>query len=226
MEPTQTEYNKVRQVARQYEKNGYKVVIKPQRNDIPSFIKNYEPDIIAKSESDNVVIEIKRRADFATIEKLRETADIINKRANWRFELIVISGSEESSEQRRKSTQELGQDDITNNLSTVHEMLQKGYLDSAFLLLWGTFESIARQLLLIDNKNLNNKTPLVLIKTLFSFGYLTRTDLDNLENLFGTRNQIVHGYKATNFDKKNIDKLIAIVKKLEKEYDNLLNSTK
>ncbi len=82
-------------------------------------------------------------------------------------------------------------------------------------------ESLSRQLLLEDKNKLSNKMPLVLIKTLFPFGYVTRTDYENLEKLFQIRNQIVHGYKSNEPDKKLVQKLISITEKLLTEKDNI-----
>lgn len=223
METRQTEYNKIRQVAKDYEKNGYKVIIEPRRGDIPSFIKNYQPDIIATSDNDNVIIEVKTRTDFSTIEKLADIADIINKTEKWRFELIVTTTKQETQTETEKITLELEQREIEENLKSVKSILEQNLFPSAFVMLWATLESISRQLLLIDKKNLNNKAPLVLIKTLFSFGYLTRTDLENLEKLFVIRNQIVHGYKTKGLDKKTVERLLTIVEKLISESGDAAN---
>src|SRR5438876_11043331 len=116
METRQTENNKIRKVAKDYEKKGYKVIIEPSRGDIPSFIKNYQPDIIATSDNDNVIIEVKTRTDFSTIEKLRDIADIVNKRENWRFELIVTTTKQETLSETEKRTLELEQSEIEENL--------------------------------------------------------------------------------------------------------------
>lgn len=217
MEARQTEQNKIRQVAKDYERNGYKVIIEPRGADVPSFIKNYQPDIVATREDDNVVIEVKTRSDFSTIEKLRDIADTINKRENWRFELIVTTSKQETQTETDKLTIELDLVEIEENIKSVKAILKQDLYSSAFVLLWATLESIARQLLLEDKKKLNNKAPLVLIKTLFSFGYLTRTDLESLEKLFIVRNQVVHGYKAKGLDKKTVDRLLSIVEKLKEE---------
>ena len=224
METKQSENNKIRQVAKDYEKNGYKVIIDPNRSDIPSFINDYQPDIIATSENDNVIIEVKSRTDFSTIEKLADIADIINKREKWRFELIVTTTKQETQSETEKITLELERNEIEQNLKAVKSILKQDLLASAFVLLWATLESISRQLLLVDKKNLTNKAPLVLIKTLFSFGYLTRTDLDALEKLFIVRNQIVHGYKVKGLDKNSIERLLVIVEKLINESSDSTNS--
>jgi Holliday junction resolvase len=223
METKNTEYNKIRQVAKDYEKSGYKVIIKPCGTDIPSFIMNYQPDIIATSETDNVVVEVKTRTDLATIERLKDIAEIVNKRENWRFELIVTTSKQEITSENEKINIDLDIAEIKRSIDEVKRLAVQNFNGAAFLLCWANLESLSRQLLLEDKKNLNNKSPLVLIKTLFSFGYLTRTDYENLEKLFQVRNQLVHGYRTTDLDKKSVDKLISIIDKLLIEKDNIDN---
>jgi uncharacterized protein YutE (UPF0331/DUF86 family) len=223
METKNTEQNKIKQVAKDYEKNGYSVVIEPHGSNIPSFIKGYRPDIIAMSDNDNVVIEVKTRADLSTIERLKDIADVINKRENWRFELIVTTTKQEAKTETTRLNVDLDLSEIKRNLEQVKKLAEQDLLTAAFVLCWANMESISRQLLLEDKKNLSNKTPLALIKTLFSFGYLNRTDLESLEKLFQTRNLLVHGYKATNLDRKTLDKLIAISDKLILEKEKIDN---
>lgn len=219
METKNTEQNKIRQVAKDYEKNGYSVVVEPRGNKIPSFIKGYQPDIIAMSDNDNVVIEVKTRADLSTIERLKDIAETVNSRKNWRFELVVTTTKQEIRTETSRLNVDLDFSEIKSNLEQVKQLAKQNLLTVAFVLCWATLESISRQLLLEDNKNLANKTPLTLIKTLFSFGYLTRTDLESLEKLFQIRNLVVHGYKTTNLDNKTLERLLSITDKLilEKE---------
>src|SRR5688572_7547567 len=81
---------KVQQVATDYARKGYTVIVGPTKKELPPFVKNYQPDIIARSERDNVVIEVKTRSRFRTIEAISEVAEVINKQKTWRFELIVV----------------------------------------------------------------------------------------------------------------------------------------
>jgi len=217
MEPKNKEHTKIRQIAKDYEKNGYRVIIEPRGADIPTFIKYYQPDLIATSDKDNVVVEVKARTDFATIERLRDIADIINKRESWRFELIVTNSKQENQSGINSANIDIEISEIEKNLKEVKTIAKQENFLAAFILCWANLESLSRQLLLEDNKKLDNKMPLVLIKTLFSFGYLTRTDYEGLEKLFQIRNQIVHGYKSSELDKKSMDRLITITEKLLKE---------
>jgi hypothetical protein len=214
METNQTEHIKIRQVAKDYEKRGYKVIIEPRGADIPSFIKNYQPDLIAKSEKENVVIEIKTRSDFLTIEKLRDIADIINKKGGWRFELIITNPKQQKEIEEHRINQDFSITEIENNLNEINSLIKQNLLSAAFILCWANLESLSRQLLFEDKKDLTNKAPLVLVKTLFSFGYLSRRDYETLEGLLQTRNQIVHGFKPASLDKNSARKLLNITERL------------
>jgi len=217
METRNIEHRKISQVAKDYEKNGYKVIIEPRGADIPTFIKNYQPDLIATSDKDNVVVEVKARTHFTTIEGLLDIAELINKRENWRFELVVTSSKQELQSEIEKKNIDLEISEIENNLKEIKSMAKQGLYSAAFLLCWANLESLSRRLLLEDMKKLRNKMPLVLVKTLFSFGYLNKSDYEGLEKLFQIRNQIVHGYKSRELDKQKMDRLIIITEKLLKE---------
>jgi Holliday junction resolvase len=217
METRTTEINKIKQVARDYEKKGYNVKIEPKGNDLPSFIQNYQPDIIASNENETVVIEVKTRADMATIEKLKNVADLINDRKGWRFELVITTSRQETESKRGPLLEGLVITKIDETLNETKELIKLKYYNAAFILTWSYLESLSRQLLLDDKKNLSNRNPLTLVKTLFSFGYISRRELETLEQLFEIRNQVVHGYQASGLDKNSIDKLLDIVEKIAKE---------
>jgi Holliday junction resolvase len=219
METRQEEYNKIRQVAKEYKKKGYAVIIEPNGNDIPFFIKHYQPDIIATSPADNVIVEVKTRSDFASIEKLRSIADVINKRDNWRFELIVTNTKQDNLSNTNRINTNPDITEIKKKIKEIKTIVKQGFYSAAFILCWANLESLSRQILFEEKKELNNKMPLVLIKTLFSLGHLTRTDYESLKKFFFVRNQIVHGFKAKDLDKKTVERLILISEKLLKETD-------
>ncbi|MBN8856574.1 MAG: hypothetical protein BGO55_24010 [Sphingobacteriales bacterium 50-39] len=211
------EQNKIKQVARDYEKRGYRVIVEPKGKDIPSFIHNYLPDIIASNDSENVVIEITTRSDMAAIEKLKDVADLINERKGWRFELVVTTSRQEVESIRKPQLEFIKTTDLSRVLSEVKTLTKLKFFREAFILSWSCLESLSRQLLLDDNKNLKNKNPLTLIKTLFSFGYISHKELDLLEKLFDIRNKVVHGYLASDLNKSTIEKLTDIIEQIVKE---------
>lgn len=223
MKTENTEYNKIRQVAKDYEKNGYNVIIEPRGNDIPTFIQNYEPDIIATNEKETVIIEIKSRDDLKTIEMFKDIADIVNKKEKWRFELIVTAPKKKIETEKSGLNNDYEISEIRTNLLQVKGLLNQGIIQASFILGWANLESLSRQLLLKDKKNLTKKDTLVLIKTLFSFGYLTRADYASLEKLFQVRNRIVHGYKSYSLNDTSVNQLLDIIEKLLAEKNDITN---
>ncbi|MDF2189841.1 hypothetical protein [Paraflavitalea sp. CAU 1676] len=217
METKTTEISRIKQVARDYEKKGYNVIIEPKGKDIPEFIKNYQPDIIASNKSETVVIEVKSRADISAIERLKNVADVINEKSGWRFELIITSSKQETESKGRPLLEGLQINNLDKLLKEIKELSKLKHYNAAFVLTWSYLESLSRQLLLNDKKNLKNRNPLTLIKTLFSFGYISLPELRTLENLFEIRNQVVHGYQSSDLDKNTVEKLVDIVDKIAKE---------
>lgn len=223
MEAKTSEDKKIKQVAEDYIKNGYKVIIEPFGTDIPIFIRNYRPDLIATNDKEKVIIEIKSRSDFKDIEQLRDIADIINKQDEWRFELIVINSKEVDLSESNSLNINLNIREVENGINDVKKLFDLGLYSAAFVLSWANLESIARHLLLEDRKDMTNKITLVLIKTLFSFGYLNRSDYESLGRLFIVRNQLIHGFRPNDLNRNTTEKLILITDKLLNEKDKLFS---
>ena len=221
MKTKNTEQATIQQVAKRYEGKGYRVVIEPRGLDIPSFVKNYQPDLIATSDNDNVVVEVKSRSQLSAIPGLRDVADVINKTEHWRFELIVVYSERENDSNSVELNIDYDTTEIARSLQEVKGMDRSEHYAAAFILCWANMESLSRQLLLEDKRDLSNKMPLVLVKTLFSYGYLTRMDYEELEKLSRVRNQVVHGYKSDELDKRAIDRLVSITEKLLIEKESL-----
>ncbi len=58
------EHRAQKTVARRYKSLGYDVVEHPAPDRLPSFLRGVTPDIVARSDSDNVIIEVKRHASL------------------------------------------------------------------------------------------------------------------------------------------------------------------
>ncbi|RDU37298.1 hypothetical protein DRW41_05445 [Neobacillus piezotolerans] len=83
---------KIKEVANEYSQKGYTVFTNPQLgNDTPEFLRNYSPDIIAISENDKVVIEVRNKYSLSQSKELENLASVIDHQKGWRFELIVIN---------------------------------------------------------------------------------------------------------------------------------------
>jgi REase_AHJR-like len=82
-----------RNAARKYRKLGYSAAELPAAGDMPAFLHRFAPDLVATSEDDKVVLEIKRAADLKGSNEIKELAAVIDRQAGWRFELIALAAS-------------------------------------------------------------------------------------------------------------------------------------
>ncbi len=51
-------------LAEEYRDKGYEILIHPNLEDLPDFLRNYRPDMIARREDEAVVIEVKSRSSL------------------------------------------------------------------------------------------------------------------------------------------------------------------
>ncbi|AWN51691.1 hypothetical protein [Methylobacterium sp. 17Sr1-1] len=80
-----------KRIARQYRSLGYDVVERPEPRQLPDFMRDTAPDLVAHSATDNVVVEIKRHATLKGSNDLVGLAERVSGRPDWRFELIVLA---------------------------------------------------------------------------------------------------------------------------------------
>jgi hypothetical protein len=72
-----------RNAARKYRKLGYSAAERPAAGDMPAFLHGFAPDLVATSEDDKVVLEIKRAADLKGSNEIKELAAVIDRQAGW-----------------------------------------------------------------------------------------------------------------------------------------------
>lgn len=184
---------KTKEVVRDYKNEGYIVIENPSKNDVPDFLKNFQPDIIAKKDNDNVIIEIKistllNKNNFLELE---EIASRINAQENWRFELIFTNPKdfEENFEEEFLNERQL------NSRIEISKNLVDKDINIAFLSLWTTFENASRKV--TESESFKNKTISGIIKKLYSKSIINHIEYNNLDTFVKLRNNISHGYNST-----------------------------
>ncbi len=196
--------------AREYENKGYRVVREPDGAQLPDFFAGVRPDLIAYSDRENVVIEVKLGAALPQSRDMVSLADAVNERPGWRFELIVINSS------MREEPAGLDWWEIRRRIADARELVddQEG---AAAVLAWSAAEAIMRLIARREKISLGSTqkdTPLFLVKKLFSLGLLSREDYDVFAEGMQLRNQIVHGYRVPMPIREEVLTLIASIERL------------
>lgn len=193
---------KIRELAKDYEKKGYIVYINPKQTQLPNFLKGYEPDLIAKSDKENVLIEVKTRNDRFELKKFEKIAQEIDNRKNWRFEIVFTNTKEKFLNEKYQNT--LNEISINNRIIEIKKLITINSYEAAFLLSWATIEAVIRQKLHDEIIGLSNKTTLSVIKKMFSLGMLNQRDYRELQKANAIRNTLIHGFEQP------IDKIIIL----------------
>lgn len=180
----------IAKVAEDYRRRGYMVAVMPTGSDLPEFFAGYQPDLIARSPTESVAVEVKVGTRTSVAERFQEIAERINRQPGWRFSLVYISPSEpehvmEADPAPLPQLQERAREADT--------LLQANQPEAAFLLYWSTVEGSLRLLGRRAHLPLENLPSSALIRELYSSGELSREDFEALMRLLPVRNSLVHG---------------------------------
>lgn len=196
---------KIKQIANEYNSRGYKVIVSPSYRDVPSFMTNYRPDLIAMSDNDNVVIEVKTRKNLLKEGSLKLLAEEIDRHSNWRFELIVTNPKD--SLNMRDDTKLANLETLKSRVNEAERLYEERKYESSLLLLWSAIEGYLRNIAINESINIEGKSALYLLKKVYSRGYFSNTFFNSLNNSLKVRNSIAHGFQAK-LDSRNYETLI------------------
>jgi hypothetical protein len=73
------EQSALARVAADYRRRGYEVRIEPRGADVPPFLEDFMPDMIAIGPSESVVVEVKTGTRTSVVERLRDIAERVNR---------------------------------------------------------------------------------------------------------------------------------------------------
>ncbi|WP_396637874.1 hypothetical protein [Maribacter sp. R77961] len=199
---------RIKEVANDYTLKGYDVIIYPNHTNLPNFLKNFEPDILAKKDDFNVIIEVKTRNNQTDFKKLEFLAKEIESRKNWRFELVFTNPRVKQIKTNEFTV--LSELAINNRLLEINKLIEIESFEASFLLSWATIESVLRKKL-NDEKSKTDKSPtLSVIRNMFSLGLINQHDYKTLQKSNSLRNNLIHGFEQ-NIDRNSVQKLVQII---------------
>ncbi|SRR6266567_1348576 len=213
---------KIQEIANDYETRGYRVLIEPSTEELPPFLADFHPDIVAYGPQDSIVIEVKVGTRTAASERFRELAETIRQNPGWRFSLVVV---DPQSDEVAPSTQLLfDREKIITLLKEADELVKQGGKMAAFILLWSSVEAMLRHIASREGLPLERVPSSALLKELYSLGLLSPDGLDIALRAFSVRNSLVHGFEAPELD-ASFGELHLLVQELLAEFDQAGHST-
>jgi uncharacterized protein YutE (UPF0331/DUF86 family) len=212
----------VSNVAERYRQRGYDVIIEPAPQQIPKFLKDLRPDLIATKGHDHVVVEVKAREALRNSDSARQMADLVGKEPNWRFELVLLSN--QSTQLSNYDTQPLPIARVKDLIARARQERESGDAELAFMTAWIAAEAVLR--LFAAKNGLTNPiwSPAALLKQLVFEGAISREQFNALNGMQVLRNRVVHGFQPPQISKETFDLLIEITEALLAEAANDVTS--
>jgi hypothetical protein len=210
-----TEYESLEALAGQYRRAGYDVVIRPERDQLPAVLRRFQPDMIARREDDNVVFEMKSRAELVTDNQLAQFAEYVAKLKGWRFEVQVI---EQPKEHLQRPAAPLSVEEALRRLSSATLLLKANDGESALVVAWSAFEAVLRQLSWQADIVISPWNGRRAAKELVMRGAITRSDYDLFMRGLEARNHVVHGGATARPVKPLVRSVISAVRRVASEF--------
>ncbi|MCH8291891.1 hypothetical protein IH992_12420 [Candidatus Poribacteria bacterium] len=209
------EKKRIQEIAQEYQAKDYDVTVCPKQSQLPDFLADYHPHILARRDDETVVIEVKLGTSLTESQYLPELAQAIQEHSGWRLELVVINLKEDIAPIENANS--LDAQDIAHAIRETKELLESHHLEAALLLAWSTAEATLRLLASKEEIPLRRYDALYLLKQLATYAAISREEYNSLMNTMRLRNAIAHGFKSEKFN-------VALVKELMETTNQLLQS--
>lgn len=205
------EADKIETLASEYRAKGYHVHVHPDRAQLPDFLADFQPDVIASSPEGNVIIEVKSARDFDP-EHARKLAEFVEGQPDWRFEVALVNLPVAPDV---PAEEELAADDQVNQLIDDAELLaNQKQIKAAALLAWSAVEAILRKRTRSAAPELERQSSARVLKHLYSLGEVEPDLYEDLSRLMEFRNAVAHGF-APKSGTPSLPEVISAVRRLQ-----------
>jgi len=183
---SQLERKRLLDIAREYQEKGYHVEM--ESSNFPEFLQGHEPDLVVTSNEDNVIVEIVSSQSINNRTRLGQLAETVESMPGWRFELVVTNP-------RTKTYEDISIEECRNRLWEAHTLYEQRMTISSLLIAWSATEALLRKLANTEKLSRQIRSPVRLVKTLYSLGVLSRSEYESLNKAAQARNTAIHGFE-------------------------------
>jgi Holliday junction resolvase len=213
---TEPERRRLLELAREYRKLGYAVIIEPTEDQLPDFLATLQPDMIANNKRENVVFAVKSQRTLPTSLELKDIAQAVQGKKDWRFELVVTNPREKDGI-TTASDSLLNRSEVLYRLQEAQHLSEQEHGEAAFLLVWSAAEAVLRRLVVKAAIAPERDTSEAIAKNLFAYGLLDKEQYETLVEGVKVRNSLMHGYQNPQAYAIILNKLLHITEQLLKE---------
>lgn len=200
------------QVAKEYRRKGYDVVVQPKPTQLPRTFARLAPDILARRGDEVVVVEVKSKESLRKAPLASELAKAVQAQPGWRFELVIANpehqivmpgGAEAWQEQ-----------EVRQRLQEAQGLFDAGHQEVALVLGWSAAEAAMRLAMLREGMPLDRSDAAYLMKQLAFEAVLSRDEYNVLWRAMEMRNAVAHGHSPPELDPRAVRNVLAITSRL------------
>jgi hypothetical protein len=207
-----SERQRARAIAEEYRSRGYTVIEDPSPEQLPDFLSNFHPDLLARKGDEATIIEVKSRSSLAKDSQIRDLARLLHSRPNWNFELVIAGDDTPFGD--LEDVRPFKKEDILQGIETAEKLLGEGFSEAALMLAWSTSEAAIRLLIEAEGLSLDRIAPPYILKQAATNGIISREDYNFLTQVMKYRNALAHGFKTVDFDPALVRELVNTTKRL------------
>lgn len=187
-----SEREAIRRYADWYAQQGYQVSVEPSPRELPEFLRTLAPDMIARRDGENIVVEIKTSSP-ASFEAIQRLAKALEHRAGWALRVFYadLPDPEWHPPPRLPEAKDLlARLDVIGRAGEDEDQRRV-----QFLLLWSIFEAAARhRLSTVKIPPTSRISSSALLKMLLTEGIIEDDHYGALRRGLAARNAISHGF--------------------------------
>jgi hypothetical protein len=201
------------QLADGYRREGYTVTLRPGGSAVPPFLASFAPDLIARKNGDNVVVQVKLKEEIGGNEELSHLAGVVNAEPGWRFDLVVLNPKTWPDEVARDAA-EPAVAGIEALITEAGQLAAIPMPKAALVAVWAAFEAAMREAARRNGILLERNYPRFVLTTLYSEGLLSHGEYDQLLESLRLRNAVVHGLQTSAIQPGHAQLLVDLAKRL------------
>ena len=183
---------KIGELAAEYQGKGYAVRVCPSAPELPEFLREFAPDLVAESPHGNVVVEVEV-ASAIDATKMARLAEALEGHKGWRFEVVFVSqpvAAEIPSEENIAPEEQ-----VNRLLASAEALFANGEVEAAAMLAWSAVEAILRRNVQSAAPELERQSSARVLKHLYSLGRIEHDTYEKLLLLMQFRNAVAHGFE-------------------------------
>lgn len=183
---------KINALAAEYEQKGYVVRVRPAASELPEFLREFQPDLVATSPHGNVVVEV-TPSSAIDAEQMARLAEVVEGSEGWQFEVAFVSQPVAAEIPSEETLAPAAQ--VDRLLASAEALFADGEVEAAAMLAWSATEAILRRDAQSAAPELERQSSARVLKHLYSLGRIEHDTYEKLLLLMQFRNAVAHGFE-------------------------------